>query len=202
MQELYVDARFKDYFSKQRRKVAALPNFVLPLKCLDRRWFVTNHFVQTIKTSSKIKNKALSLHKKGNQMRSKFKKAKLKNFQKIFFQSNQKSLFQRKALKNWHQWLINKQPNTFVNWHLSNDENSTKIKCVRNRFWQSKAAMKVQNIKRQVSRKMVTNKFLEKKEQMVTKMIPLSKHKCHENKMDTKIENNLSTLPKQSNQDS
>ena len=62
--------------------------------------------------------------------------------------------------------------------------------------------MKVQNIKRQVSRKMVTNKFLEKKEQMVSKMIPLSKHKCHENKMDTKIENNLLTLPKQSNQDS
>ena len=102
-------------------------------------------------------------------MRSKFKKAKLKNFQKIFFQSNQKSRIQRKALKDWQQWLINKQPNTFVNWHLSNNENSTKIKCVRNRFWQSKAAMKVQNIKRQVSRKMVTNKFLEKKEQMVTK---------------------------------
>ena len=62
--------------------------------------------------------------------------------------------------------------------------------------------MKVQNIKRQVSRKMVTNKFPEKKEQMVTEMIALSKHKCHENKMDTKIENNLPTLPKQSNQDS
>ena len=61
--------------------------------------------------------------------------------------------------------------------------------------------MKVQNIERQVSRKMVTNKFLEKKEQMVTKMIPLSKHKCHENKKDTKIENNLYTLLKQSNQD-
>ena len=62
--------------------------------------------------------------------------------------------------------------------------------------------MKVRNIKRQVSRKTVTNKFPEKKEQMVTKMIPLGKQKCHENKMDTKIENNLSTLPKQSNQDS
>ena len=73
--------------------------------------------------------------------------------------------------------MINKQPNTFVNWHLSNDENSTKIKCVWNRFWQSKAAMKVQNSKRQVSRKMVTNKFPETKEQMVIKMISLSKQK-------------------------
>ena len=48
---------------------------------------------------------------------------------------------------------------------------------------------------------MATNKFLEKKEQMVIKKIPLSKHKCHENKKDTKIENNLYTLLKQSNQD-
>lgn len=47
---------------------------------------------------------------------------------------------------------------------------------------------------------MVTNKFPETKEQMVIKMISLSKHKCHENKMDTKIEDNLPTLPKQSNQ--
>ena len=62
--------------------------------------------------------------------------------------------------------------------------------------------MKVQNIERQDSRKMATNKFLEKKEQMVIKKkIPLSKHKCHENKKDTKIENNLYTLLKQSNQD-
>ena len=135
-------------------------------------------------------------------MKSKFKKANLKTFKRFSFNQTKKSFSKESSQKYWHQWLINRQPNTFVNWHLSNDENSTKIKCVRNRFWQSKAAMKVQNIKRQVSRKMVTNKFLEKKEQMVTKMIPLRKHKCHENKMDTKIENNLSTLPKQSNQDS
>ena len=36
-------------------------------------------------------------------------------------------------------------------------------------------------------KKMVTNNFPETKEQMVIKMISLSKHKCHENKMDTKI---------------
>ena len=51
-------------------------------------------------------------------------------------------------------------------------------------------------------KKMVTNNFPETKEKMVTKMISLSKQKCHESKMDTKIEPNLPTLPKQSNQDS
>ena len=56
-----------------------------------------------------------------------------------------------------------------MNQHLSTKENSTKKNCVQNRFRQSKTAMKVQNIERQVSRKMATNKFLEKKEQMVTK---------------------------------
>ena len=56
-----------------------------------------------------------------------------------------------------------------MNQHLSTKENSTKTNCVQNRFRQSKTAMKVQNIERQVSRKMATNKFLEKKEQMVIK---------------------------------
>ena len=51
-------------------------------------------------------------------------------------------------------------------------------------------------------KKMVTNNFPETKEQMVTKMISLRKQKGHQNKMNTKIESNLPTLPKQSSQDS
>ena len=51
-------------------------------------------------------------------------------------------------------------------------------------------------------KKMVTNNFPETKEQMVTKMVSLSKQKGHQNKMNTKIESNLPTLPKQSSQDS
>ena len=51
-------------------------------------------------------------------------------------------------------------------------------------------------------KKMVANNFPEMKEQMVTKMVSLSKQKGHQNKMNTKIESNLPTLPKQSSQDS
>ena len=66
------------------------------------------------------------------------------------------------------------------------------------------------NQKQQWKSKILKDKFQEKWQQTnfskrrskwSQKMIPLSKHKCHENKKDTKIENNLYTLPKQSNQD-
>ena len=134
-------------------------------------------------------------------MRSKFKKAKLKNFQKIFFQSNQKSLFQRKALKNWHQWLINKQPNTFVNWHLSNDENSTKINVFEIAFG---------NQKQQWKSKRSKDKFQENGNKQLSRNKGENGHKNgfvkqtkgHQNKMNTKIESNLPTLLKQSSQNS
>ena len=60
-------------------------------------------------------------------MKSKFKKAKLKTFKRFSFNQTKKTFSKESSQKYWHQWFMNRQPNTFVNWHLSNDENPTKI---------------------------------------------------------------------------
>ena len=97
--------------------------------------------------------------------------------------------------------MANKQPNTFVNSHLPNDENPTKINAFEIALDNQKQQWKSKDQKTSF-KKMLTNNFPETKEQMVTKMISLSKQKGHRNKMNTKIESNLPTLPKQSSQDS
>ena len=97
--------------------------------------------------------------------------------------------------------MINRQPNTFLNWHLSNDENPTKINAFE---------IAHDNQKQQWKSKRSKDKFQENGNIQLSWNEGENGHtngfvkqtKGHQNKMNAKIESNLPTLPKQSSQDS
>jgi len=75
-------------------------------------------------------------------MKSKFKKAKTKTFQKVHLKVETKGSFwkcfqQKPSLHNW-----NKQETLFASLHPTRNENSTKNKCAQKGFRQWKAARK------------------------------------------------------------
>ena len=84
---------------KTKKESCCFTKFCLATKMLRQKMMCYQSFRPNNKNKFEDKDKALSLRKKGNQMKSKFKKAKLKNFQKIFFKSNQKVFFKGKLSK-------------------------------------------------------------------------------------------------------
>ena len=92
MQQIYADARFKTTL-KQEMKVACLSIFILPLKM--SRWNMRCYHSFRLNTKNKFQDKQkMHFHSlKGNQMKTKFKKAKQSFFKKFSSKQQQKSLF-------------------------------------------------------------------------------------------------------------